>query len=128
MKRILALACAGVLLAACATVAGLTPGQSIYATKGLLTGLEEAATSYALLPRCGPPGLVVCSDRAVLAELVPAKDAARSAVNAAEAVARDPAATQDKLVLATRSADAAVRTLQAFIPAPAGPAQSAKVR
>jgi len=131
MKHFLAMACASALLAACASGPGqsaLTPRQSIYAAQGLLVGLESAATAYATLPRCGPPGLVVCSDRTVLAKLIPAKDAARASVNAAVAIARDPAAAQDKLVLALHSADAAVRVLQALVPAPALPAQPAQVQ
>jgi hypothetical protein len=60
----------------------------------------------------------VCSDRTVVAKIVAAKDAARGTVKAAVQIARDPDASQDKLVLALHSAEAAVRVLQALIPPP----------
>jgi hypothetical protein len=118
MRRFLALAFAGLLLTACATGQGLSPRQSIYATEGALTGAELLAASYAGLPHCGVRGVIVCSDRTVVAKIVAAKDAARGTVKAAVQIARDPDASQDKLVLALHSAEAAVRVLQALIPPP----------
>lgn len=115
MKR-LAVVCALLLLAACAS--GPTPSQQnvVLASKNTLVAAQTLAIQYTSLPRCGqstsPP---LCSDAAVVISIRKANADAVVALDAAEKVVRDPAASSSAIAEATAAASQAITALQTIV-------------
>jgi len=85
-------AVAAISIAACA-VTPQTPAQDVYAIQGDYAAALSVAVAYKQLPACGQPtSPVLCSDKAVVAKLQAADDAAYAALTAAQNIVRTPGA------------------------------------
>lgn len=110
MKRLLALALV-LLVGACA---GVSPSQQnlVLASKNTLAASQTLAIQYTSLPRCGQPmSPPLCSDAGVVGQIRKLNADAVVALDAAEKVVRDPAATSSA---ASEAIDAASKAISAF--------------
>jgi|GEM_PF-4384282 len=103
------------LLGACA--GAQTPAQQVFATKSAYKEVVRVALIYESLPRC--TGLeeqlaekISCARVDVVEVIRKADLSADKALDEAELVVRDPLAGEDKVQLAVRASEAALRTFQ----------------
>lgn len=80
MKYILALLLV-FALSGCATLSKQTDTSELLATETAYEAVLKIAVAYNKRPRCGPPGLVVCSDPLLIARVRQANDTAVAALH-----------------------------------------------
>ena len=115
MKRLMAIGML-TLLGACAS--GATPSQQnlVLASKNTLVAAQTLAIQYTSLPRCGAPtSPPLCSDTGIVTAVRKANADAVVALDAAEKVVRDPAATSSAVTEAVSAATNAVTALQTIV-------------
>lgn len=88
--------------------------DAVYKASAAYNVALVAAVKYAQLPRCAPGGPRVCSEQATVDRIVAAESVATTAMQEAERIARDPAATDTATATALSSAQAALATLTAL--------------
>lgn len=114
MKLLLAFTLA-FALAACQQQGPSAP-SAVYATKNAYEAALIVAVQYNNLPRCGAPtSPPLCSDQAAVEAIRKANVATRTALDAAEKTARDPAVSADAKAAVVLSANNAVAALQAIL-------------
>ena len=118
MKRLigallLAFALAGL---GCATTPQ-TPAQSVYQVQGSYAAALQIAVTYKQLPACQQGGPVLCSDKAIVAKLQQADDAAYAALTAAQNIVRTPGAgaNAQTAIVAAQQATAALASITATL-------------
>jgi len=114
MRNTLSAFIVAVALAACAGAE--TPAQLVYVAKERYSVVLDAANKYEDLKRCTVVDAPkACSDPEAVEVLRKADNAVRLALDEAEAVVRDPAASESALSLAVRSAEGAIATFAAIL-------------
>lgn len=108
MKKIAAIAIF-LFVSGCGGNLGVTPAQSVFATKATYAGALIVAVQYKNLPPC--PRTPLCSDKAVVTKLQAADDIAAPALNSAEAAVRNPDFGKNALQTAVIAAENAVTAL-----------------
>ena len=115
MKKIFAiltLAVAPLMLTACGGAkAPQSPAQTVFTVEGTYTAALNVAVAYRHLPVCGS-GAALCHDPAVVAKMVTANQAARTALSTAETLVRDDTAPADKVAVAVLAAEQLVLQFQ----------------
>jgi hypothetical protein len=113
MKRlVLALFCA-CALSGCAG-APRSPAQAIFALQAGYDAALDIAVAYAGLPRCGPDGLLLCSDRALVRQVHSAAHKAWIALQAVQSLARAQNPDPSALATARTAAELALAALTAL--------------
>lgn len=93
-----------------------TPAQTVFAVKERYRVVLDLANRYEDLKRCNVPDApIACSDPKAVDIIRKADLVADAALDEAEAVVRDPNASESALNLAVRSAEGAVATFASLV-------------
>ena len=118
MKRLIAAA----LLTAAALLGCARPGQqpgtnpqvAVFAVKGAYETALTVAVAYAQLPRCSTGTKAICSDQALVDQVVRARNVARDSIASAEGAVRTPGFGADVPATALTAAQAALDAFKAI--------------